>query len=78
MGGVLSPILSNIFMDRFEQDAIRSFQTKPRIWLRYVDDVFCMWEDSMEELMKFKDHLNNQLDSIQFTIELEKIIGYHF
>jgi retron-type reverse transcriptase len=39
-GGVLSPILCNSFMEKFERDAINLSDTKLRVWLRYVDDVF--------------------------------------
>ena len=45
-----------------------SFVHRPRVWLRYVDDVFSIVKKTrVEELLK---HLNNQYLSIQFTVEV--------
>jgi hypothetical protein len=71
MGGVLSPILSNLFMDKFEEEVLNVAEVKPRLWLRYVDDVFCIWEEPMNKLLEFKKLLNYQYDSIKFTVEYE-------
>ena len=32
-----SPIITNLFMENFEEKAISSFHTPPRYWGRYVD-----------------------------------------
>ena len=37
MGSPISPILANIYMESL---ALQSSQMSPRIWKRYVDDVF--------------------------------------
>jgi hypothetical protein len=70
MGGVLSPLLSNIYMDFFEQLALSSFDKTPKCWFRYLDDIFCIWEDDRQPHI-FLDHINNLRTSIQFTLELE-------
>jgi hypothetical protein len=40
MGSPLSPVVSNIFMETFEQLVLSTAQHKPKMWLRYVDDLF--------------------------------------
>ena len=72
MGSPLSPILANLFMEWFEEEAIRTTQTNPTLWLRYVDDTFVLWQHERDELDRFLTHLNNIRPSIQFTMEIEK------
>jgi retron-type reverse transcriptase len=40
MGSPLSPVLCNIFMEELEEKAVSTFETKPILWKRYVDDIF--------------------------------------
>ena len=44
MGSCISPILANIFMEFVEHRAISTFHTAPKLWVRYVDDTFCVIE----------------------------------
>ena len=46
-------------------------QCKPKLWLRYVDDVFAIWPHRDHLLKTFHQHLNRQNSSIQFTMERE-------
>jgi hypothetical protein len=41
MGNPIPPIVGNIFMSRFEMD-LASSNLLPRIWYRYVDDIFAV------------------------------------
>jgi hypothetical protein len=38
LGSSLSAIISNIFMEHFEQSALDSVPNKPAMWLKYVDN----------------------------------------
>ena len=38
MGNPLSLVIANIFMEHFEEEAIRAAAVKPDTWLCYVDD----------------------------------------
>jgi hypothetical protein len=40
MGNSLSPVVSNIFMEHFEEIGLDTADHKPAKWLRYVDDTF--------------------------------------
>jgi hypothetical protein len=48
--GKLSPILSNIFKEHFEKQALDVAQYKPLLWLWYVDDTFVVWTQGLERL----------------------------
>jgi hypothetical protein len=71
MGSPLSPIVANLFMEKFEKKAIDSYPLKPLRWKRYVDDTNVLWPHGKEELDKFFQHLNNLSKDIKFTMELE-------
>ncbi|MGL5072033.1 MAG: hypothetical protein ACRC61_12320, partial [Aeromonas salmonicida] len=71
MGSPISPVVANIYMTFFETIAIETTVYKPKIWWRYVDDVFAIWPHGTEKLNNFLDHLNNRNNSIKFTMEVE-------
>lgn len=68
MGSPLSPIIANLFMEDFENKALRTTPLKPKLWKRYVDDTFIMWPHGRETLETFKQHLNSLSPSIKFTM----------
>ena len=70
MGSPLSPIVANIYMERFEREMLESAPEKPTMWIRYVDDTFVLWPHGDEKLEQFHQHLNNQHPQIQFTLLL--------
>lgn len=71
MGSPLSPVVANIFMANFEEQAIDKSTYKPKLWLRYVDDTFVIWPHGKELLDAFLAHLNSQHRDIKFTMEVE-------
>ena len=71
MGSPLSPIVANLYMEAFESRALETAILKPKLWLRYVDDIFAVWGYGEEPLNTLHDHLNSQHPAIQFTIEQE-------
>lgn len=68
MGNPLSPLIAEIFMAHFEI-SLKSENLLPRVWLRYVDDVFAVIQK--DDIQKTLDVLNNRFDSIKFTCESE-------
>ena len=72
MGSPLSPITTNLFMDKFEQKSLNFANPKLEWWSSFVDDTFLIWAHGKEELENFVDHLNQQSESIKFTKEFEE------
>ena len=50
MGSLLSPIIANLYMEHFESVALESPQLQPKLWLRYVDDTFVIWQHGKDSL----------------------------
>jgi Reverse transcriptase (RNA-dependent DNA polymerase) len=78
MGSPLSPVMCNLFMESFEQEAIQKAALKPRLWLRYVDDTFILWDYGDETLREFLEYLNSVNNAIKFTMEVEEDLQLPF
>ena len=70
MGSPVSPVITNLYMEAFEEQAIESAPYKPKIWKRYVDDTFTILHRGNVD--SFLHHLNSQQPTIRFTMESEK------
>lgn len=70
MGSPLGPTLANFFMANFEVKFMneKALHT-PKLYLRYVDDIFCVF-GSMEYLLTFFDCLNELHKNLKFTHEI--------
>ena len=69
MGTRVAPSLANAFMDSFEHKFVYSYPTQPHTWIRYIDDIFCIWTRGEDTLDSFINHLNGCHESIKFTDE---------
>ena len=59
-------------MGDFEENALNGYNLKPSAWLRYIDDIFLLWEHGEEELIKFIDYLNAIHPTIKFTFSYSR------
>ena len=50
MGSPLPLRIANIVMESFEQEAFQLAKNKPRLWVRYVDDTFVIWQHGLDKL----------------------------
>ena len=59
-------------MDKVEIDFLETQAVKPLMWLRYIDDMFFIWNESEAKLDKFLENLNNFHPYLKFTSEKSK------
>ena len=72
MGSPLAPILADLFMTKMEQKLNRFSTNRPKIWLRYVDDVFCIFEINIDKIHEFLGRINKWHPNLRFTVEFEQ------
>lgn len=74
MGTRCTPPFANLFMAVFEEEAIatRKGSPPPSVWLRYLDDIFLVWEDTKESLQCFLNRLNSKLPTIKLSMDLSQ------
>ena len=79
MGTKLAPSYANLFMTQFEEKYVYTYPLQPKLWKRFIDDIFMIWSHGMDSLLKFINHLNIVHPTIQFTIDIsdtENIISW--
>lgn len=69
MGASISVTTANLTMEAIEERALESFQPQPKLFVRYVDDCFCVMDK--QHVRRFLQHLNDTEASINFTVEEE-------
>jgi hypothetical protein len=72
MGAKCAPSFADIYMDWFETKFIYTYPLQPFMWVRFLDDCFCIWTHGEEELNKFLTHMNDCHPTIKFTMEASK------
>ena len=73
MGTRVAPTYANLFMANLEEKLVSSYKLQPKIWLRYIDDIFFIWEHGKDELEKWLDYLNKSHKTIKFTAEQSSV-----
>ena len=65
MGTKYAPSYANIFMSDFEEKYIYTFPNfKGVLWLRFLDDIFCLWSGDDESIDTFVTYMNSIHDRI--------------
>ena len=68
MGSPISPIVVSLYMERFEEKALESYEsTPPSHWFRYVDDTWV--KIRKDEARGFFDHIDKVDNNIKFKQE---------
>lgn len=77
MGAPSSVKLANITLHKHMVKITETYRNKgklPAIQLRFIDDIFGVFQGTKEEVMNWYNHLNESHDSIKFTIEISDTI----
>lgn len=76
MGGPLSSLVAEVFMDRLENDIFTPDHPQFSVfardiyqWYRYVDDILCIWTGSEAALQAFHEALNLYHPKLKFSLE---------
>ena len=72
MGTRLAPSYACLFMSKLEERLLDTHHLKPKVWLRYIDDIFFVWEHGEEKLLKWFEHLNSVHPTIKFTSDYSR------
>ena len=75
IGTKFAPPYANLFMAGLEEKLFLNTEFTPFLWLRYLDDIFCIWTQGIDKLKEFFEKLNSFHPTIKFTMEhsLQKI-----
>lgn len=71
MGKKFAPNYANIYMAKWERDALSKTKKKPLIYLRFLDDIFIIWTHSEKDFWEFFEVLNNHSESIKLKAEIQ-------
>ena len=69
MGIKMAPAYANISMDAIEASFLSTTSLKPRIYYRYIDDIFLTWPHGNDSSTHLLEHANNIHQNIKFTHE---------
>ena len=69
IGTIFAPTYANIFMAGLEEKIFEARNFTPFLWLRFLDDIFCIWTQGENKLNDFFLFLNNFHKTIKFTME---------
>ena len=67
MGTRMAHPQANLFLAKFETDALLLAPFQPYIWWRFIDDIFIVWTHSLYDLQTYTTYLNNNHSTIKFT-----------
>ena len=76
MGALCAPSCANLLMVQFKEKHIYQYiKDMAVLHLRYVDDIFIIWNSTKDQLIAFIDKLNKKHKTIKFEykISLQKI-----
>ena len=69
IGTKFAPPYAILFMGYLEHKILNSLVEKPLVWLRYIDDIFMIWQHEEEALTEFLKILNSCHPTIKLTAE---------
>ena len=71
MGSPVSAVVANLYMELFEELALETALTRPRLWKRYVDNTFLHPQEGLHASNNSSDISTGSGLTIKFTVEQE-------
>ena len=65
--GSMAPAFASLFLGKLEKDFVDQCSLTPTVWLRFLNDIFMIWDHSLAELEDFINRLNSFRPTIKFT-----------
>ena len=56
-------------LNDFEETHVYTYRLQPLLWVRYIDDIFMLWQRGPTELTSFVQHLNSCHLIFKFTCD---------
>ena len=72
MGRDWAPHYADIYMAKFEKEALLKAPLKPHTYFRYLDDVFIVWPHGEKAFISFLKSLNEHEPPIKFKATINK------
>ena len=70
MGSRVAPSYACIFLSQLEKKLLARAPHKPDLYLRYIDDIFCVFSTGEQAVEEFVDYMNSAHNTIKFTAEM--------
>ena len=67
MGTRMAPSYATLLMGKLEREFLQTKDKIPRVWWRYIDDIFAIWEQGEPSLRVFIENINPHRSTIKFT-----------
>lgn len=71
MGKKFAPAYANIYLAHWEESALASTPIKPKLYFRFLDDIWGTWEDTEQSFQSFTADLNRHHPSIKVKSSLD-------
>ncbi|XP_050549511.1 uncharacterized protein LOC126910672 [Spodoptera frugiperda] len=71
MGNPVAPILANLWMEYFEAEVLRQYKNIIKVWKRNVDEIFCIFTGSQQDIEQYIRDLNSIHANMKFTYKME-------
>ena len=70
MGTKVAPSFANTYMGWFESKFVYTYRQQPLLWVRFIDDIFVIWQHGLPAFKDFEVHLNQCVPSIKFETDI--------
>ena len=72
MGTKIAVAFANLFMAEIETKMVNESRIKPKVWKRYINDVFSLWDVIRKDIDLFIEQANTFHPTIKFTAEISE------